>query len=269
MVLRARRRAALKRALFAAPLNAERKAILLARVPLGRALPPDLRRRWEGLVQVFLAEKTFLGCKGITVTEVMRTTVAGHACLLVLGQDGESAYPDLSTIYLYPSTYVRRDEWALDGGLVVRSEGMPFDGESWDRSCVVLSLQAVKEGVREFDGFNVVIHEFAHQFDALEGETNGCPPMDLELRRRWTPTMKAAYDRLVEADHRGEETFLDPYGAENPAEFFAVLTEAFLELPHELETEHPDLFALMVEAYRLDPRNFHPLVEPVEKPRCL
>lgn len=257
----------MKKALFDTPPSAERKAILQARVPLGRNLPPELRKRWEGLVQVFLAEKTFIGCKGIEVNEVMRTTVAGHACLLLLGQDGESPYPDLSTIYLYPSTYVRRDEWALDGGVVVRSEGMPFDGESWDRSCVVLSLQAVKEGVREFDGFNVVIHEFAHQFDALEGETNGCPPMSLELRRRWTPAMKAAYDRLVRADRRGEETFLDPYGAENPAEFFAVLTESFFELPHDLQAEHPDLYQLLREAYGLDPRDFHPLAETVEIPR--
>lgn len=258
VVQRVRRRSARRKRLLATPLSVEQLAILQARVPLSRNLPDDLRARLERRVQVFLDEKTFLGCRGVVVDDVMRTTVAGHACLLLMGQADDDAYPDLSTIYLYPSTYVRRDEWALDGGVVVRNEGMAFDGESWDRASVVLSLSAVQEGLEEFDGFNVVLHEFAHQFDALDGDANGCPPMGGELRRRWAPAMKRAWDELVKADRRGRETFLDPYGAESPAEFFAVLTEAFFELPRELEEAHPDLFPLMREAYGLDPKVFHP-----------
>jgi len=214
------------------------------------------RIRLERLIQAFLLEKTFLGCRGVVVNDVMKTTVAGHACLLLLGQSGDEVYPDLSTIYLYPSTFVRRDEWALEGGLAVRSEGMPMDGESWDRSCVVLSLSAVQEGLEEFDGFNVVLHEFAHQFDALDGDSNGCPPMTVELQRRWAPAMNQAWETLKKADRLGRHTFLDPYGAESPAEFFAVLTEAFFEQPLDLEAEHSKLFGLLTEAYHLDPREF-------------
>jgi len=258
LVLRLRRRAAVRKRLLATPLSMEQRAILQARVPLARNLPGDLRDRLERRIQVFLAEKTFLGCRGVVVDESMKITVAGHACLLLLGQAGDETYPDLSTIYLYPSTYVRRDEWALDGGVVVRAEGMAFDGESWDRASVVLSLSAVQEGLEEFDGFNVVLHEFAHQFDALDGDANGCPPMEGALRRRWAPAMKQAWNELAKADRRGRDTFLDPYGAESPAEFFAVLTEAFFELPRELEEAHPDLVPLLREAYGLDPREFHP-----------
>jgi hypothetical protein len=145
---------------------------------------------------------------------------------------------------------------------MVREEGVAYDGESWDRSCVVLSLAAIKEGLAEFDGFNVVLHEFAHQYDALDGESNGCPPMPWDLRRRWTPLMRAAYERLVEDDRRGRETFLDPYGAENPAEFFAILTETFFELPHELTIEHPELFELLRSLYALDPREWHRAAPP-------
>jgi len=257
-LLHARRAARNRRRRFEEPLSSEQRAILKARVPLSRHLSQAHRARLEGLVRLFLDEKTFVGCKGVVVNEVMKTTVAGHACLLLLGGDDLEVYPDLSTIYLHPSTYVRRDDWALDGGMTVREEGVPFDGESWDRSCVVLSLAAIREGLTEFDGLNVVLHEFAHQYDARDGESSGCPPMSGSLRSRWAPVMAAAWHRLADDERRGRETFLDPYGAESPAEFFAVLTEAFFELPHELVQEHPDLFALLVELYRLDPREWHP-----------
>lgn len=258
LLLRHRRRLGRRLRLFRTPLPPYARAVLRARVPLSRNLSEVHRARLEGLVQLFLEEKTFIGCRGVRVNEVMKVSVAGHACLLLLGQDDMDVYPDLSTIYLYPSTYVRRDEWALDGGVVVREEGAPFDGESWDRSSVVLSLRAIRGSVRDFDGFNVVIHEFAHQFDARVGESNGCPPMERELHGRWSPAMHRAWDKLVEDAHGGKETYLDPYGAESPAEFFAVLTEEFLECPHGLEKMHPDLFALLLDVYRFDPREWHP-----------
>jgi len=247
-----------RRKLFATPLLPYARAVLRARVPLSRNLSETEHARLDGLVQLFIAEKTFIGCRGVRVNEVMKVSVAGHACLLLLGREGMDVYPELSTIYLYPSTYVRRDEWALDGGVVVREEGAPFDGESWDNSCVVLSLRAIRESVRGFDGFNVVLHEFAHQFDAIEGEANGCPPMSSELHARWAPAMKSAWDKLVDDDAHDRETYLDPYGAENPAEFFAVLTETFLECPHGLEKEHPELAELLRELYGFDPRAWHP-----------
>lgn len=257
LVLRHRHRVASEDALFRTALPADQRAVLRARVPLSRNLSDARRARLEGLVQLFLASKTFIGCRGVEVNDVMRVSVAGHACLLLLGRDDTEVYPELSTIYLYPSTYMRRDEWALDGGMVVREEGAGFDGESWDHSSVVLSLRAIRESVAEFDGFNVVIHEFAHQYDAFEGESNGCPPMTRELHERWAPAMRQAWDALVEADAAGRETFLDPYGAESPAEFFAVLTESFFELPEALAQAHPDLFPLMVEAYGFDARELH------------
>lgn len=257
-VVRGRLVESARRRLYEAPLPDDLRAVLKARVPLSRNLSDPERRRLEGLVALFLSEKTFVGCRGVAVNDVMRATVAGHACLLLLGRDDLDVYPELSTVYLYPSTYVRRDEWALEGGAVVREDGAAFDGESWDRASVVLSLRAVKESVQEFDGFNVVLHEFAHQYDALDGDSNGCPPMSRELHARWAPAMRESWDRLVQDDERGRETYLDPYGAESPAEFFAILTEEFLECPHGLEHEHPDLFALLLELYGFDPRRWHP-----------
>ena len=101
-----------------------------------------------------------------------------------------------------------------------------------------------------------MLHEFAHQLDALDGNSNGCPPMPGDLARRWAPAMQAAWRQLIEDDRRRRRPFLDPYGAESPAEFFAVLTETFLELPWDLELEHPGLHALLREAFGFDPRDW-------------
>lgn len=241
---------------LAAPLEPAFLERLEAMVPLAHGLPEALRARWLEAVRLFLTDTEIQGCQGLAVDDDLRACVAGHACLLLVGRPDLRPYPDLGTVLLYPSTYVRRDEWALEGGMVVREEGMEFDGESWDRGCVILSVKAVRESMRALDGFNVVLHEFAHQFDALDGVSNGAPPMPRGLQRRWAPAMQAAWERLVEADRRRRRTFLDPYGAESPAEFFAVLTETFLELPWDLELEHPDLFALLAELFGFDPRGW-------------
>jgi len=243
-------------ALLGRNLTQEERARLEKVAPLCRRLPAALRGRWEGTVRLFLEEKTFVGCMGLSVDDDLRLAVAGQACLLLAGRPDLDVYPELSTVYVHPTTYVRRDEWSLDGGMAVSEDNVEFDGESWDRGAVVLSAKAVRQSSRRPDGFNVVLHEFAHQFDALDGVSNGAPPMPRALQRRWAPAMQAAWERLVEADRRRRRTFLDPYGAESPAEFFAVLTETFLELPWDLELEHPDLFALLAELFGFDPRGW-------------
>jgi Mlc titration factor MtfA (ptsG expression regulator) len=106
----------------------------------------------------------------------------------------------------------------------------------------------------ESDVQNVVLHEFAHQLDAESGETNGAPILpDRELRQRWADVMTDAFERLTDAVERDEETLLDPYGAEDPAEFFAVATEAFFLIPSELEEQEPELYAVLRDSFRQDP----------------
>ena len=253
LVLRARSRRSARRALLDQKLSESELRTLFSAAPLCRRIPPALRPRWEGAVRLFLSEKTFVGCKGLAVTDELRLSVAGQACLLLVGRPDLDVYPDLSTIYLHPTTYVRRDEWSLEGGASVAEEDVEFDGESWDRGAVVLSAKAVRQSSRKPDGFNVVVHEFAHQFDALDGASDGCPPIPAPLRAEWKAVMSTEYDVLCKADRRGAWTFLDPYGAESPAEFFAVLVESFFELPGDLQVEHPDLHSLLARAFGTDP----------------
>lgn len=252
-ILRSRRRSGERKRLLGQKLTEDERSRLFRIAPLCKRLPSALREGWEGKVKLFLAEKTFVGCQGLEVTEELRLAVAGQACLLLAGRNDLDVFPDLTTIYLHPTTYVRRDEWALEGGASIREEGVAFDGESWDQGAVVLSARAVREGSRRMDGFNVVLHEFAHQFDALDGTTDGCPPLPPGLRAEWAKTMLFEYDALVRADRKGVETFLDPYGAESPAEFFAVAVESFFELPLDLREEHPEMHKLFARAFGCDP----------------
>lgn len=252
-ILRARSRSNERQRLRSQKLTEAEESLMFRIAPLCKRIPMSLREHWEGKVRLFLSEKTFVGCQGLEVTEELRLAVAGQACLLLAGRDDLDVFPDLSTIYLHPTSYVRRDEWALEGGASVREEGVAFDGESWDQGAVVLSVKAVREGSRRLDGFNVVLHEFAHQFDAMDGTTDGCPPMPSGLRVEWAKTMLLEFNALQRAEAKGQHTFLDPYGAESPAEFFAVTVESFFELPLDLRAEHPELHRLFALAFGADP----------------
>jgi MtfA peptidase len=242
-----------RRALLERKLSADERERLEKAAPLCRRIPEPLRARWEGTVRLFLEEKTFVGCMGLSVDDDLRLVVAGQACLLLAGREDLDVFTDLSTVYMHPTTYVRRDEWSLDGGATVSEESVEFDGESWDRGAVVLSARAVRQSSRRPDGFNVVLHEFAHQFDALDGVSDGCPPMARELRGEWASVMAAEYEALRRADRKGKDTLLDPYGAESPAEFFAVAVETFFELPLDLREEHPRIHALLAGVFGTDP----------------
>lgn len=261
--LRAARRASVRRR----GLSADHRAALATRMPLYRFLSADQRERLHGLCAVFLAEKTFVAAQGAKLEESHKAVVAAHACLLLLGRGDDRVYPGLSTVVVHPAAWVRRDERWIDGGVSVVEEAVDFDGESWDAGVVVLSLRAVRDSVREFDGFNVVLHEFAHQIDADGKFPDGVPPMPPSRAARWRRIMGREWETLRRAEAKGRETLIDPYGAESPEEFFAVVVETFFELPADLKAEHPELYALLVEFFALDPAGWteHPVPRP-ERP---
>jgi Mlc titration factor MtfA (ptsG expression regulator) len=243
-----RRRA---RARYAAePLPDALRAALL-RAPLYRRLPAELRPRLEERVRIFVREKEFVGCDGLAVTDAMRVRIAVPACLLVLNRDAH-VYDELRSILVYPDEFVVREEYEEDG-VVVEGE-RTLAGQSWDTSRVILSWRDVVEAG---DGYDVVLHEFAHWLDEEAGSANGAPL--LATRRdydRWATVMRRAYESLAERADAGHDTLLDPYGAEDEAEFFAVATETFFGLPWELREEDPELYAELAKFYGLDPASW-------------
>ncbi len=244
-----RRRARLR----AQALPAGWRAMIARNVPYYRTLTPVEQRELEGHVQVFLAEKRFEGCGGLELTDEIRVTIATHACRLLLHRQTDY-FPKAGTILVYPNLYLVEAAQHLPGGLVVEGPAVRR-GESWYRGPVVLSwedVQRLASGVPH--GRNVVLHEFAHQLDSESGAMEGAPALAKgSLYAAWQRVLGQQYEQLVDAAKHGRPSFLDYYGATNPAEFFAVVTEAFFEQPAGLRLYHPELYEQLAQYFEQDP----------------
>jgi Mlc titration factor MtfA (ptsG expression regulator) len=212
------------------------------------------------LVQVFLAEKHFEGCGGLTLTEEMKVTIAAEACLLLLHLEGP-CYRTLRTVLVYPHGFVPKLARSSGTGQIARPPRRLI-GESWGDGVVVISWDDTIRGARDpADGNNVVLHEFAHQLDAEDGVSDGAPILPPSALRTWGGVLSEEYERLHRdiAEDRGSA--LDEYGATNKAEFFAVATETFFEKPVQLEREHPELYGQLRQFYQQDPARRTPSID--------
>jgi Mlc titration factor MtfA (ptsG expression regulator) len=226
----------------------------LRRVPLVQRLPAPLQLQLKQHIQVFLAEKPFIGCAGLVVTDEMRVTIAAQACLLLLNRPRPTYFPELRQVLVYPGAFVV-DRVHADGSGVLQDQRQVLSGESWSQGQVILSWQDTLEGAAiPDDGRNVVIHEFAHQLDQETGHANGAPRLGGRARyARWSQAFEAAYQRLHRQLAAGEPSLLCEYAATNPAEFFAVASEVFFEQAAQLREESPALYGELSEFYRVDP----------------
>jgi Mlc titration factor MtfA (ptsG expression regulator) len=249
---------------LARPLTPGQLAIIERNVDQYRGMPAPLRQQLERLVKQFLHQKRFVGCAGLELTEEMRVTIAAQACLLLLNRPSR-VYPGLHTVLVYPGAFLvpRREQ---DAAGVVTETRQDLLGESWGDGRVVLSWEHVRRAGLEPEGtHNVVLHEFAHQLDSESGSNNGAPWLGSPERyRSWSETLSRDFELLRRDAWFGYRDVLDPYGATNPAEFFAVATESFFEQPHALASRHPALYAEFQAYYRVDPRDWlaAPLTEP-------
>lgn len=221
-------------------------------LPIYTRLSSEERKRLQGHIQVFLAEKQFIGCNGLQVTEEMKLIIAAVACLLLLNERGKY-FPKLRSLLIYPGAYWVNE--TISTGYVVEERRTARLGESWSRDQVVLSWDQVQQDMLNWkDGRNVVLHEFAHQLDQEDGKAEGVPILPHEVDyQAWAKVMTAEYRQLCQNVEQGAKTVMDRYGATNPAEFFAVATETFFEKPQQLLKKHPDLYRQLQSFYKLDP----------------
>jgi Mlc titration factor MtfA (ptsG expression regulator) len=249
---------------LARPLARAQLSIVERNVAQYRGMPEPLRRQLQQRIKQFLHQKRFVGCAGLEVTEEMRVTIASQACLLLLNRS-TGVYPQLHTILVYPGAFLvpRRQQ---DGAGVISESRQDLLGESWSDGRVILSWEHVRRAGLPSEGtHNVVLHEFAHQLDSESGSNNGAPLLGSAARyRRWSETLSRDFERLRRDSWFGFRDVLDPYGATNPAEFFAVATESFFEQPHALAGRHPELYAEFAAYYRVDPREW--FAAPEEEP---
>lgn len=243
-----------RRKLLAAPLPELWREVLDANVAAYARLSAAQRLRMEDYLRVFIPEKNWEGCQGLKITPEMQVTIAAGAAWLTLGLEGEY-FDQVQSILVYPDVYVARDQIMAAPGVVLEGRSAR-EGEAWHRGPVILSWPDVLADARgESDGHNLVLHEFAHQLDMLNGgSADGVPPLESAAQfAAWSALLEREYQALCAAVRAGDRTLLDPYATKNKAEFFAVATEAFFEMPESLQRFHPELHDRLSEFYKQDP----------------
>lgn len=270
--------------------------ILEREVEFYLALPSERRARLRDLIARFIAEKRWWGAEGLEVTDEMKVIVAAFACLLVLGSPDLGLYPRTKEVILFPREFGDRVEAVGPDGRRYDVEDLLL-GETHYRGPVLLAWNSIKpplrrsrrrqppvqrrggddradgaataeaqpsppksEVLRESPAYgDVIIHEFAHAIDSLDGLWDGTPPLGTDEKlRAWARVFDEEYRALVRAAERGRRTFLDPYGAEDPTEFFAVAAEAFFLEADRMRKTHPQLYDMLADFFRLDPAAWTP-----------
>ncbi|MBI2277173.1 MAG: zinc-dependent peptidase [Dechloromonas sp.] len=221
----------------------------IAALPFLAKLSDDEQRRLKALAENFLAEKEFTTAGGLELSDEICVAIAAQGCLPILNL-GLAAYRDWVGIVVYPNEFVVPRQLADDSGVVHEYDDV-LSGEAWQGGPLLVSWHDVQMAG---GGYNVVIHEFAHKLDMLNGEADGMPALHSGIgEAEWQDVFTAAYDDFCRRVDRDEETIIDPYASEEPAEFFAVLSEGFFELPEVIHDEYPALYDLLRRYYRQDP----------------
>ncbi|MFV1993370.1 MAG: zinc-dependent peptidase [Acidiferrobacterales bacterium] len=222
-----------------------------ARLPLLDRLTETERKRLRRLAILFLHKKAIHGAHGLVVTDEMALAIALQACLLILYLDIHW-FDGWVEIIVYPGGYAATRNLTDEAG-VVHQVSNAMLGEAWQRGPVILSWQATASA-GDLDGENLVLHEFAHKLDMLTGSANGFPPihknMDVD---QWTDTFTAAFADFQAKAAAGIDIGINTYGASDPAEFIAVLSEEFFERPQVIHSRYPQVYDLLRQFYRQDP----------------
>lgn len=209
------------------------------------------RDRLRELVILFLHEKSIEGAGDLEINDPVRLRIAAQACLPILNL-GLDYYRNWVEVVVYPGAFLARHEYVDPTG-VAHSIHHSLAGESWEQGPVILSWDDVVSRSAHGTG-NIVIHELAHKLDMLNGEANGLPPLHSHMKvEAWARIFTAAYEDLSRRVDQGLETVIDPYAAEAPAEFFAVISEEFFVSPDAVHDAYPEVYSQLCEFYRQDP----------------
>jgi Mlc titration factor MtfA (ptsG expression regulator)/Tfp pilus assembly protein PilF len=255
-------RAGRRKQLLAEPLPDQWRDVLPRNVPLYQLLPPGLQQKLTSAARIIAAERRFVGCKGLTVSEEMKITIAAQAALLVLGEEGYY-FDRITSFLLYPYQMVLPPH-----GVRPSDEEDDFGeriilGQAFQQGEIILSWPDVLHGGRVHDdGENVVLHELAHHLDGLDGQMGGSPP-GLASRRQdhFHRVFEQTLGELRRDLADDVDTVLHSPAAESMTELFAYGTEAFFERPAALRQQYPDFFGCLHEFYKLDPRAwFSPVI---------
>ncbi|MBT8149758.1 MAG: zinc-dependent peptidase [Gammaproteobacteria bacterium] len=249
-----------RKALYRKPFPEQWQHILQQHFALYRYLPENLRQALHARINYFIASKKFVARGDMLIDDEVRVNIAGQACLLVLAEEGE-IYPGFRTIMVYPDTFY--SDTNQQDGAVVSHQRRHRAGESWHRGPVILSWgDVLRGGANEDDGFNVVMHEFAHKLDEQNMAVNGQPLLrEHSHYGEWVRILNSEYAAFLRRVERRKNKVMDAYGAESPPEFFAVATESFFEKSIAMRDRLPVLYAQLQRFYQLDPASWQDTTE--------
>jgi Mlc titration factor MtfA (ptsG expression regulator) len=245
-----------RKKILASPFPGSWKKHIQNNIPYYQHLDNEEKKHLHELIQIFIAEKHWLGCNGLKMTEEIQVVIAAHACLMVLALPNDY-YSNVESIYVYPTTVVSPE--SPTGYFEIRTAPvngpLPISGEAHERGPVILVWDEVKKETRHPEhGLNVVYHEFAHKLDMLDGSSDGTPPLaTAQEYQRWKDVCSREYLQLCDRVDHGEPTFFDSYATTNESEFFAVVTESFFSNPQSMKHHHPELYRVLQDFFRQDP----------------
>ncbi len=214
-------------------------------------LSGEEKYRLRELAILFLHEKSLIGAHDLEVTKDMELLITLQACLPILNL-GIEWYRGWSSVIIYPSQFAPIRTKVDENGVVYQTR-QALSGEAWQRGPVVLSWED-SEFAGERDGANVVIHEFVHKLDMLNGHANGFPPLhNTMIQGEWVDVFTRAFHDFKTKVHQGKQLPINSYAATSPAEFIAVLSEVFFERPEVVSQAYPDVYAQLKAFFRQDP----------------
>lgn len=200
----------------------------------------------------FIHTKEFIGVY-TDVTEEMKVIIAFYACLLLVHKEMGNCYESLKTIIVYPHAVVGRQIMS-NGGIYTNGQ-FALDGQSANDT-VVITWHEAEKAAYHLRHNNVIIHEFAHEIDFMDGEIDGIPPIEKSKYHGWVNTLYREYKALNKISQQnrnwGKYKLLGAYAASNEAEFFAVLSERFFESPASLKHHFPELYNELESFYKID-----------------
>ena len=215
---------------------------VLASLPLYQKLDDEEKQQIYKTIMLFLATKEFVGVS-LEITDEMRVVVAFHACLLLLHSQVSHCYENLQTVVIYPNTVIAK-QISNNGGIYTKGEFL-LEGQS-SSDTVVLAWNDAKKDAYHLQHNNVVIHEFAHELDFLDGMADGTPPLPYSKYHEWAQVLSHDFNRLVNVSLKnrdwGKYKLIGSYAATNEAEFFAVVSERYFEEPEKLKKHFPELY---------------------------
>lgn len=223
----------------------------ISRLPILIQLTPDEIERLKAKAILLIHKKTFSGAHDLMVTRDMQLIIALQACLPILNLD-IGWYKNWVSIIVYPSGFWSPQSTTDHAG-VSHSNNRLLSGEAWHRGPLILSWTDT-ETAGNIDGDNLVIHEFAHKLDLMNGAANGYPPLHKGMNHDyWVSVFNQAYQHFVHHLDDPERSEINRYAAYSPGEFFAVFSEVFFEHPWIIDHHYPEVYQLMCEFYRQDP----------------